>query len=246
MAGLSGNLGVAHAAARPYRVSLIGDSFDGEVWRTGVRVEMDEGWKTYWRMPGEAGIPPQFTWTASPGTGPIEVSFPVPGRFQDASGETVGYKHEVVFPVTVRPGSASMVKLGLDLFLAVCKDICIPAQAQAAIELGSASHDPKGSVRVETWLAKLPTLAGIVTSVSYAMDDAGRPQLLLALGATVDDIFAETATPAYFRAPEFSGDGRLARMVADNVKDFSALRGTELKLTFKRGDAGLEQTLMLP
>ena len=69
---------------------------------------------------------------------------------------------------------------------------------------------------------------------------------MLTLREAVDDIFVETATSAYFHAPVFSGDGTTARLRVANLPDFSALRGTVLKLTFKRGDGGLEQSLMLP
>jgi DsbC/DsbD-like thiol-disulfide interchange protein len=136
----AGGSGLCHGA--PYRVSLIGDAYDGTAWRTGVLIEMEEGWKTYWRMPGEAGIPPEFTWKTSV---PAEVGvlFPVPGRYADASGETVGYQREVVFPVIVTAPGQSAVTLDLSLFFAVCKDICIPAQAEASIELGTGVRDPR-------------------------------------------------------------------------------------------------------
>ena len=70
----------ALGAGQPYRVSLIGDSFDGRSWQTGVLIELAPGWKTYWRMPGEAGIPPEFTWTASE-PAEVIVSLPAPSRF---------------------------------------------------------------------------------------------------------------------------------------------------------------------
>ncbi|MCB1435055.1 MAG: hypothetical protein KDK75_21725, partial [Alphaproteobacteria bacterium] len=58
-------LPAALASEKPFRVNLRGDAFADGVWTTGVQIELDDGWKTYWRMPGDAGIPPQFTWTAS-------------------------------------------------------------------------------------------------------------------------------------------------------------------------------------
>ena len=92
----------AAAEDKPYRVSLVGDGFDGTSWHTGVLIELDPGWKTYWRMPGDSGIPPEFTWTPSqPAT--VEVAFPTPSRHVDKSGEAVGYETQVLFPVTVMP-----------------------------------------------------------------------------------------------------------------------------------------------
>ena len=91
----------ALAEEKPYRISLIGDGFDGTAWHTGVLIELAPGWKTYWRMPGDSGIPPEFTWAPShPAT--VEVAFPTPSRHVDKSGEAVGYESEVLFPVTVK------------------------------------------------------------------------------------------------------------------------------------------------
>lgn len=234
----------AHGAQTPYRVSLIGDGYDGTAWHTGVLIELDDGWKTYWRMPGEAGIPPEFTWKSSV-PADIVVLFPVPGRFRDASGETVGYENAVVFPVTVNAGAATGVKLDLGIFFAVCKDVCIPAQATARIELGSAILDPSGSAQVAKAEASLPVPGTIATSASVELDGT-RPTLVLALENKPDDIFVETSSSAYFRAPQFSNGGREARLIIDNVPDIAKLKGVQVSLTAAIGGRGVEQTLTLP
>ncbi|HUR43277.1 MAG TPA: protein-disulfide reductase DsbD domain-containing protein, partial [Aestuariivirga sp.] len=89
-------------SADPYRVSLVGGGRDGENWRAGVAIDLEEGWKTYWRMPGEAGIPPQFDWTKSAGISGVEIFYPLPQRLYDLSGETVGYERRVIFPLVVK------------------------------------------------------------------------------------------------------------------------------------------------
>jgi DsbC/DsbD-like thiol-disulfide interchange protein len=234
----------AVAAEKPYRVSLVGDSYDGKVWRTGVRIELEDGWKTYWRMPGDAGVPPDFTWTTSV-PAEVDVQYPVPGRYLDASGETVGYGHEVVLPVTVDVGSASAVSLGLKLFFGVCKDICIPVQAEAAIELGTMAQDADGAARVEKAMASVPVPGDAVTAASLD-DEGGKPVLVLTLDRAVDDIFVEAANAAYFGAPRFSADGRQAVLPIANVADGKVLSGTPLRLTLRTGNTGLEQTVTLP
>ena len=232
------------AAEKPYRVTLAGDDYQGDGWLTGVRIELDEGWKTYWRMPGEAGIPPLFTWTISQPS-EIEVLYPLPGRFADASGETVGYAHEVVFPVRVMNSTATGLTLDLDLFFAVCRDICIPAQTKASVALGAALRDPEGSRRVEQWAARIPATGTPVTRAEIVIEQ-DKPALLLNLTTPVTDIFVETAGSAYFRKPVFSADGREARLIIDNVKDALTLKGAMLKLTFSTAAGGLEQSLTLP
>lgn len=246
LAAVAAGAAPAAAAARPYRVALVGDAFDGTSWLTGVRVTLDEAWKTYWRMPGEAGIPPLFGWKPQPQGVTVEVRYPVPRRHRDASGEAVGYSREVVFPVIVTPAAAVSVNLGLDLFFAVCKDICIPAQAAAGITLGTAITDPAGSQLVRDWLAKVPRPAQVASSAAMIETATGQPALALDLSQAVDDIFVETATTAYFGAPVFAAGGRSARLPVSNVGNPQQLGGTALKLTFRQGDAGLEQNLTLP
>lgn len=236
--------GTAIAAGKPYRVSLIGDGFDGTSWHTGVLVELEPGWKTYWRMPGDSGVPPEFSWSTSlPAR--VEVQFPAPSRHVDSSGEAVGYEGQVLFPVTVTPDKPGGLDLSLDLFFGVCKDVCIPAQAQASITLGTAERDPLGSVRVEAARAAVPVPSDVVTSATL-VDDAGKPVLLLHLKERPEDIFVETTTSAYFRAPAFSPDGREARLAIEGLSDPGKLNGKQLRLTYTLGGKGHEQTVTLP
>ena len=227
----------------PYRVSLLGDAFDGAAWHTGVRVEIDDGWKTYWRMPGDAGIPPQFTWTPSRPAG-IEVFYPVPDRFNDASGETVGYKHDVVFPVVVKPRDMAPLDLRLEMFLGVCREVCIPARGGGAIPLGNTNRDPAGSGIVEAWMRRVPVPADFVEGAEVRSDN-GKPVLMLALSQKVDDIFVDSDRDVYARQPQFSAGGATASLALGNVRDAAALRGAVLRLTARTGGTGLEQAITL-
>jgi len=234
----------ALGAEKPYRVSLVGDSFDGRSWQTGVLIELEPGWKTYWRMPGEAGIPPEFTWTTS-APAEVRVSFPGPSRYADQSGETVGYEGTALFPVAVTPEKATELDLGLDLFFAVCKDICIPASASAAISLGTVVRDPSGSARVEEARKAVPGQGAAIMAARLVME-GGKPVLELELKEKPEDIFVEAPGSAYFRAPAFSNGGRLARLIVDNIKDPGNLSATALTLTYRLNGANLEQTVTLP
>jgi DsbC/DsbD-like thiol-disulfide interchange protein len=234
----------ASAMERPYRVSLIGDAFDGKSWQTGVLIELDKGWKTYWRNPGEAGIPPDFAWKTSV-PAEVAVKYPTPGRYRDDSGETLGYEREAVFPVTVAAGPATSVHLDLSLFFAVCKDVCIPAKAEASILLGPVAKDRAGAAKTERAMAAVPVPGDIVSAASIAVE-SGKPVLVLRLDRQPGDIFVETSTGAYFRAPRFSADGRHAHLIIDNVTDVKKLEGAMLKLTMTLGDQGLEQNVTLP
>ena len=234
----------AWADEKPYRVTLVGDGFDGTSWHSGVLVELAPGWKTYWRMPGEAGIPPEFTWTPSlPAR--VDTAFPTPSRHVDKGGEAIGYEDRVIFPVTVTPAKPGALDLKLDLFFAVCKDVCVPAQAQASIALGSDERDPLGSAKAEAARAAVPKPGDAISGATLGSAE-GKPVLILELKERPDDIFVESATSAYFRAPALSADGHAATLVIDGLSDPEKLKGQSLTITYLIGGQGREQTLALP
>ncbi|MCA3554886.1 protein-disulfide reductase DsbD domain-containing protein [Aestuariivirga sp.] len=234
----------AAADGKPWRVSLTGDRFDGAAWHTGVLIELAPGWKTYWRMPGDSGIPPEFTWTPSR-PAKVDVQFPAPARHIDKGGETVGYLQDVIFPVTVTPEGPGALDLKLGLFFAVCKDVCIPAQAEASISLGLEQRDPLGSARVEAARSAVPAAGHAITSAEI-LSDGGKPALRLTLTERPGDIFVESATTAYFHAPVLSADGREARLAIGSLADAARLRGQTVTITYLIGGKGYEQTLTLP
>lgn len=106
----------------------------------GLVVDIAPHWKTYWRNPGAAGIPPQFDWSKSVNLGNAEVFWPAPQFFESFGLTTLGYSGQVVFPVLLtpeEPGTAMEINLGLAL--GVCRDICVLEETavQARIEPGA-------------------------------------------------------------------------------------------------------------
>src|SRR3981081_2121280 len=71
---------------------------DATVYRAGVEIRLADGWKTYWRYPGDSGVPPRFDFTRSRNVKSVTVRWPAPQRLTDESGTSIGYKHEGVFP----------------------------------------------------------------------------------------------------------------------------------------------------
>lgn len=235
--------GTPVAGDKPYRVSLIGDGYDGRMWTLGVLIELDPGWKTYWRMPGESGIPPEFSWSSSV-PADIGVFYPAPARYADASGETVGYEGAALFPVTVAAGAAAEAALTLDLFFGVCKDVCIPARASASTLLGPGMRDPEGTRRVEEAMRRVPVPGSAVTGAELVSVN-GTPELRLRLSGQVEDVFVESPTSAYFRKPVFSPGGEAILQVA-NLVDPAKLSGATLRITYVMSGRSHEQSITLP
>ena len=101
-----------------------------------LRLTLDPGWKTYWRAPGDAGIPPLFDWTGSQNVAAIRPHWPVPSIFNQNGMRSIGYEREVVIPLHITRRDASRpILLSAQVSLGVCEEICIPAHVYFEAEL---------------------------------------------------------------------------------------------------------------
>ena len=109
----------------------------GRVFRAGVEIKLKEGWKTYWRYPGDSGVPPVLDFSKSQNVKSVTVLYPAPTRFPDgAGGNSIGYKGDVILPLHVVPQDAGKpVTLDLKLDYAVCEKLCVPAEAKLELML---------------------------------------------------------------------------------------------------------------
>ena len=138
------------------RVRLLAGGADGADQLAGIEISLDAGFKTYWRNPGEAGLPPAFNWSKSANVGAVEVLWPAPSRSEDAGGVSYGYLGQVLFPVRIRPQDpAKPVSIGVKIDYGVCKDICIPAQAELSLKL-PASASVSTRALIKGALARVP------------------------------------------------------------------------------------------
>ncbi len=235
------------AAAPHHRLRLIrGKPRDG-VERAGVDIVIDPGWKTYWRMPGDAGVPPHFDWSASRNVKAVEVLWPAPSRFIDPEGETVGYRDRVVFPVRVTPARNGPLVLRLSLFFAVCKEVCLPISDQA--ELAPSPGDAESEQLLESFEQLVPAAVEASSPIHVTrariVAEGTTPALELQTSAALPDpfdIFVESDTSAYFRKPEPVA-GRSSYRLAMSGLDPAKLKGTALRLTMVGKYLRLEQTV---
>ncbi|WP_050929267.1 protein-disulfide reductase DsbD domain-containing protein [Aestuariivita boseongensis] len=96
--------------------------------RAAIRFVLADGWKTYWRAPGDAGIPPEFSWRGSRNVAATRMTWPTPKVFDQNGLRSVGYEHELVLPIDIEPSSAGTpLRLKGKVELGVCKDVCIPS-----------------------------------------------------------------------------------------------------------------------
>lgn len=94
----------------------------------GLHLQLAPGWKTYWRSPGDAGIPPAFDWSGSDNVASVRVHWPAPHVFAVNGLTTIGYSGDVVLPIEITPRNpAQPVHLRGEVEMGVCSDICVPA-----------------------------------------------------------------------------------------------------------------------
>src|SRR5437016_10528321 len=114
-------------------VRLLAGSRSGAVLLGGIAFQLQPGWKTYWRTPGDSGVPPRFDFSKSENIEAVTVLWPAPTKFDDGSGGySLGYHNQVVLPLRIVAKNADKpVTLSPETKSAGCEKIYIPVQAHA-------------------------------------------------------------------------------------------------------------------
>jgi DsbC/DsbD-like thiol-disulfide interchange protein len=116
----------------------------GDALRAGVEIRLAAGWKTYWRYPGDSGVPPVFDFSKSENVKSVAILWPAPHRFTDEGGASIGYKGGVMLPLRIVPENPKRpVTLRLAVDYAICEKLCVPAKGAAKLDLAKTSspHD---------------------------------------------------------------------------------------------------------
>lgn len=124
----------SHSAVR-----LLAGSRSGAVLLGGIAIQLEPGWKTYWRTPGDSGVPPRFDFSKSENIDAVTVLWPAPSKFDDgAGGHSLGYHDQVVLPLRIVAKNADKpVTLRASINYAVCQKLCIPVEADAELPFTS-------------------------------------------------------------------------------------------------------------
>lgn len=205
--------GAAVAQTRPAdkasaRLVAAGD-LSGGAYRAAIVIDLAPETITYWRNPGEAGVPPVFDWSGSQNLARAEVAMPAPTRIDEAGGDVFGYRTQVAYPVTITPADpARPVQVALKMDYAACEKICIPMHAEGRLDLspdGTRGPDAPFIAAAEAAVPKKVSAesAATLSAVAGAAKPMWRIQPKIA-GAT--DLFAE-APDGYFFETARDGAG---------------------------------------
>ena len=224
---------------------------DGQL-RGAVEIRLAPGWKTYWKEPGASGVPPQIDIGGSINVTAAAIQFPAPEWHADAYGAWAGYGAPVVLPIVFTVGAPERFSvIEADLFLGICKTICVPVQARLAVEPGRAPDDPADAAFVAAAFEALPG----APDAGFAVTQARLSGDVLLVTATTPATASDKA--ALFLAPEGgfvlgapklrSGDGTAATF---EVPVLAAPAGgaadVAVSYTLTAGDAAVTGTFTLP
>ena len=157
----------AHASAESFDNVVQAKLLPG--WRlpngdhmAALHLTLAPGWKTYWRSPGDAGIPPHFDWSGARNTRTITVQWPAPVVFWQSGMRSVGYKGEVILPLRISlKNSTRDARLGGVIEIGICKDVCLPHRLRLTTDLSATQKKPD------------PTIAAAMADMPFGADEAG-------------------------------------------------------------------------
>ncbi len=183
----------------------------------GLAISLSDGWKTYWRSPGEVGLPPELDFTGSENVAEVEILWPAPHRFTAFGIQNFGYSDEIVLPLRIRlerPGEP--VDLRATASLLVCSDICVPLNLDLALDLptgATSAIDQVSAERIATFAAQVPleTASDAFSTISAFVDEDARTLTIEARGTHIyedPDVFPELGEYTAFGVPDIRlGDG---------------------------------------
>jgi DsbC/DsbD-like thiol-disulfide interchange protein len=212
----------------------------------GFEIALAPGAITYWRDPGDAGLPPTLDFSLSDNVASVEPEFPAPKRIKEADGgEAFGYDGGVVFPLRVKPRDPTKpVTLKLNADFAVCEKVCLPAKARLELKLPSAQASPHASA-IDAALAAVPRA---VPPKDFGLLDALDANSWRLCSAHEDgpqrDLFVEAPEGWWLKTtPAHADGGRDCFTLTIGDKPKAAALPVTLRLTLTGGAGPVETTM---
>jgi DsbC/DsbD-like thiol-disulfide interchange protein len=241
----------SHAAVR-----LLAGSHSGPVLLGGVAIQIDPGWKTYWRTPGDSGVPPRFDFSKSDNIEAVTVLWPAPMKFDDgAGGFSLGYHDQVVLPLRIVPKSNDKpVTLRASINYAVCEKICIPVDANTELTFASVASTEDSALF--SALDTVPKPASIGDPNPLTIRDVkreGKSTVLVDVISPADkpvNLFVEGPTPEWgLPVPKLLDHGppgvKRFTFELDGIPPGTSADGAALKLTLVGSDRSYEFNINL-
>jgi DsbC/DsbD-like thiol-disulfide interchange protein len=228
---------------------------DRAALRAGIELRLGNGWKTYWRYPGDSGVPPRFDFSKSTNVKSVAVRWPAPHRFTDENGASIGYKNSVMLPLDIAPADPKQpVTLRLTLEYAICEKLCIPAAGSATLTVPTPSSFDRALAAAQAHVPRGATLGGnSPLAVRSVMHEPGSSRVVVEVAAPDGaplDLFVEGPTEDWaLPLPEPVKDAapgtRRFSFELDGLPPGASAAGATLHFTLISGDNAIEVTTVL-
>jgi DsbC/DsbD-like thiol-disulfide interchange protein len=233
-------------------VRLLAGSRSGAVLLGGIAFQLQPGWKTYWRTPGDSGVPPRFDFSKSENIEAVTVLWPAPTKFDDgAGGHSLGYHDQIVLPLRIVAKNADKpVTLRATINYAVCEKLCIPVQSDAELAFASVASTEDSALFAA--LDTVPKPANVGDPNPLTIRDVkrdGKSDVLVDVvapsGTGPVNLFVEGPTPDWAlpvpEPVEHSPPGVIRfRFALDGLPPGANPEGAALKFTLAGGDRAYE------
>jgi DsbC/DsbD-like thiol-disulfide interchange protein len=167
----------------------------------GIEIKLQPGWHTYWRYPGDSGVPPRFDFSGSDNVKAAKVLYPAPKLHSDQGGQSLGYEGDVIFPVQVTPKDPGQpVRLRLKLAYAVCEKLCVPAEGRAELALGAGDSTQEPALEAARARVPKPVAAADIGLTARRVNDGPKPLVAVDLRTPANEpvqVFVEGPTPEW-------------------------------------------------
>lgn len=234
-------------------VRLVAGAREGAALRAGIEIKLDRGFKTYWRYPGDSGMPPRFDFAQSENVKDVTVLWPAPKRFPDGGGGTsIGYGGQVILPLRVEPLDADKpVTLRLSIDYGVCDKLCIPVDAKLELALTGKPGANDAALAASEARVPKPVALGADAPVAirtFTREAGDKPRIVVDVAAPAGaavDLFAEGPAPDWalpLPQPDKAAPAGVYRFAfeLDGLPPGASAAGATLRFTAKAGDAAIE------
>ncbi len=237
-------------------VRLLAGSRSGAVLLGGIEFRLNPGWHTYWRTPGDSGVPPRFDFSKSDNVEAVTVLWPAPTKFDDGAGGTsLGYHDQVVLPLRIVTKNAEKpVTLRASINYAVCEKLCIPVQANAELAFTSVASTEDSALFAALDTVPKPANVGDPNPLTIRdVEREGRSEVLVDVVSPDQrplNLFVEGPTPDWgLPVPKLLDHGppgvKRFAFALDGVPPGVNPEGAALKLTLVGGDRAYEFNINL-
>ena len=210
-------------------VSELGQVKAGEPFWVGLRQTIIPKWHTYWKNPGDSGLPTDIDWKLPDGAKADAIVWPAPTLDNLGGIINYGYSGDVMLLVRITPpATGDKLDLALEATWLVCEDVCVPEEVKLSLSLPMGGEAKPADAATRALFDKMRRTVPVPSpwAVRYGLSRTGDPALFI----EARGLKAETLREIYFFPGEW---GKVAHMAEQKA----TIDADGIRIPLKKGDA---------